>query len=90
MGTPEIEWEPKISVVALIINSIEPNMEQSNNNKNKGIYKYTENKDSRAVYNTEKENKINTYGRNTYISKLINLFKNSKSHNSDYWIEVGK
>lgn len=60
------------------------------NKQENGLYKYVVQKDSNAAYKAEKESKISTYGRRTYVSKLLDLFKSDKTPTSEYWLEVGE
>jgi len=65
------------------------------NNKTLDIYKDVAKKNAKknlnAAFRAEKNNQINTYGRRTYISKLIDSWRSdSNSGTKNYWLEVSE
>ncbi len=61
------------------------------NNKTLDIYKDVAKKNLKAAFRAEKNNQINTYGRRTYISKLIDSWRSdSNSGTKNYWLEVSE
>lgn len=68
------------------------------NNKKSSIYKSNSNlvsflaqKDEiKQLSRVERNNQVVSYGRKSYVSKLIDCFRSDKTPTSNYWLEVGE
>ena len=68
------------------------------NKKDSSIYKFNSNlinflaqKDEiKQLSRVERDNQVVSYGKKTYLSKLINFFRSDKTPTSEYWLEVGE
>jgi len=64
---------------------------EPNNKLDSFIYKSNDKKTVRDLSKQERESRITSYGKKTYVNKLINLFGNLKnSGTSSYWVEVSE
>lgn len=73
-------------------------MKPNDNKKESSIYKHNSNlvsflaqKDEiKQLSKIERDNKIVSYGKKSYLSKLIYCFRSDKTPTSNYWMEVGE